>query len=389
MDCRCSMRPKITNMSQSYRKSGRVKTVSSKKSWRCATRLARPARAALLACATAALPVHLSVSQASDQPVSPSVAATLQQQRATVEFRVRGTGTSFRGAYDELYSEHNWQHAGAFFVQIPKTVKAQLAARGVTDIARHFYGQQIRATGIVQQLSFGDIERSVLIVKDAADLVRLAESAVTPTSAYLSRNVGGFNVRVHPNVAAQPALLADVTASIDRQIEALAQQIPTSLIEQLQQVTIWVEAGKDRERVAFFHRSTDWLIASAGNSDKAGDIEIVDAARFVADERDGRSSALLHQLAHAYHIRILGADHEGILDAFEQVQLRQMYDQVGHVSGRTGVAHAALDAFEYFAELSEAFLARNDYEPYDRAALKEHDPLGYALVSRLWLSPAN
>lgn len=375
-------------MSQSYRKSGRVKTVSAKKSWRCTTRCSRYLGSALLACAVA-LPVHLPVSQASDQPVSPAVAATLQQQRATVEFRVRGTGTSFQGAYDELYSEHNWQHADAFFVQIPKRVKAQLAERGITDIARQYYGQRIRATGDVEKLSFGDIERSALIVKDAADLVRLAESAITPTSAYVSRSASGFNVRFHPSVAAQPALLADVTASIKRQLDSLAQQIPASLLEQLQAVAIWVESGVERGRVALFHRSGDWLIASDGNTDKAGSIEIVDAARFVADERDGRSSVLLHQLAHAYHVRILGADHEGILNAFDQVQKRQMYDQVEHVSGRSGVAHAALDAFEYFAELSEAFLARNDYEPYDRAALKQHDPLGYDLVSRLWLSPAN
>ena len=39
---------------------------------------------------------------------------------------------------------------------------------------------------------------------------------------------------------------------------------------------------------------------------------------------------------------------------------------------------------EYFAELSEAYFYRNDFYPFLNAELKQHDPVGYALMVELW-----
>ena len=39
---------------------------------------------------------------------------------------------------------------------------------------------------------------------------------------------------------------------------------------------------------------------------------------------------------------------------------------------------------EYFAESSESFFARNDFFPFNRAELHQHDPQMEQLLERLW-----
>lgn len=39
---------------------------------------------------------------------------------------------------------------------------------------------------------------------------------------------------------------------------------------------------------------------------------------------------------------------------------------------------------EYFAEASEAFFGTNDFHPFVRAELKEHDPALFELLGKLW-----
>ena len=42
------------------------------------------------------------------------------------------------------------------------------------------------------------------------------------------------------------------------------------------------------------------------------------------------------------------------------------------------------DPMEYFAEGTEAFLYRNDFYPFVRAELKEHDPALHDLLVGIW-----
>jgi hypothetical protein len=39
---------------------------------------------------------------------------------------------------------------------------------------------------------------------------------------------------------------------------------------------------------------------------------------------------------------------------------------------------------EYFAETTEAFFGRNDFEPFDQAALREFDPDMFHLLKTIW-----
>jgi hypothetical protein len=64
-----------------------------------------------------------------------------------------------------------------------------------------------------------------------------------------------------------------------------------------------------------------------------------------------------------------------------------LYDAVLYVHGGRRQAHAAKNAAEYFAELTEAYFGINDYYPFTRADLRSGDPLGYRVVEQLWSTP--
>ena len=47
-------------------------------------------------------------------------------------------------------------------------------------------------------------------------------------------------------------------------------------------------------------------------------------------------------------------------------------------------AYALTNPFEYFAEDTEAYFTRNDFFPYTREELRQHDPAMFELLTRLW-----
>lgn len=47
-------------------------------------------------------------------------------------------------------------------------------------------------------------------------------------------------------------------------------------------------------------------------------------------------------------------------------------------------AYALTNELEYFAELSEAYLGRNDFYPYNRKQLEKYDSVGYGVMKTIW-----
>ncbi|MBZ0171557.1 MAG: hypothetical protein K8E66_04185, partial [Phycisphaerales bacterium] len=95
---------------------------------------------------------------------------------------------------------------------------------------------------------------------------------------------------------------------------------------------------------------------------------------------------VLHELAHAYH-HLIGIDHEAIVAAYDSAKRSGKYGNVGYVlapAGEGRPAYAMGNATEYFSELSEAYFGRNDYEPFDRAGLREFDPGGFLMIEAVW-----
>ncbi|MFZ5829926.1 MAG: hypothetical protein ACOY3P_07550 [Planctomycetota bacterium] len=95
---------------------------------------------------------------------------------------------------------------------------------------------------------------------------------------------------------------------------------------------------------------------------------------------------VLHELAHALHHRFLPEGHgnSDIKEAYAKALASKRYDNVLKHNGRRSRAYAINNPMEYFAELSESWFGTNDFYPFVRAELVEHDPDGAALMEKLW-----
>jgi len=305
--------------------------------------------------------------------LTPAQAAGKFGQTVTVEFRVKGTGTNVAG-YAELYSEASWRNPGAFFVRLPEN----------TEVAR-YSGRMIRVTGVVQTVQFSESRRMVIYAPDSARVAVLEPLPdFTPTAAYERRKVRGFTVLVHPAVMRDADVASQAFAELESQMDRIAAALPEHLLARLREARIWIEWRQREDTASQFHPARAWLLEHAYNPDKAGDIEISDVRNWVAWSRQDQPFSLLHELAHAYHFRVLG-ERAALIDlAYAHAMAAGLYDAVPYVHGGRLQAHAAKNAAEYFAELTEAYFGVNDYYPFTRADLQRADPWGYRIVEQLW-----
>ena len=95
---------------------------------------------------------------------------------------------------------------------------------------------------------------------------------------------------------------------------------------------------------------------------------------------------ILHELAHAYHDQVLegGFKNKEVADAYNEIKKTGSYDKVLLYTGRTVKHYALTTPMEYFAESTEAYLGVNDFYPFVRAELKEHDPRMFELLKKIW-----
>lgn len=208
-----------------------------------------------------------------------------------------------------------------------------------------------------------------------------------PTSAYQVRTVEGFRVLVHPRVLEHEADAAAAMTELRAQLETIARVVPPKPLADLRKVTIWIEWNAKPNGAAEFHRSADWLKENGYNLEKLGAVEINNARNFVKWSRQNQPWMVMHELAHAYHHLILKADHAGIADAYRLAVAGGKYESVAYGKESKRKAYALTDSYEYFAEVTEAYFGRNDFEPFDRGDLKAFDPVAYRLMRDVWGDP--
>jgi hypothetical protein len=95
--------------------------------------------------------------------------------------------------------------------------------------------------------------------------------------------------------------------------------------------------------------------------------------------------ALVHEMAHAYHLSQWPEDQKDIYDAWKNAMDQGLYHGVKDDQGMTlDKVYAATNQLEYFAELSCMYFVGCNYQPFNRKELKEYDPTGYAMIEKMW-----
>ncbi len=95
--------------------------------------------------------------------------------------------------------------------------------------------------------------------------------------------------------------------------------------------------------------------------------------------------ALMHELAHAWHITNWPQRYPPIYSAWKNAKQQRLYLNVNEVKGgKIDKAYALKNQLEYFAELSAIYFVGGNYFPYDKNRLANYDPQGLKMVETLW-----
>ena len=208
--------------------------------------------------------------------------------------------------------------------------------------------------------------------------------AYEPTENYETRRSQGWILRVNRQFLQEDAELANkVLRHLKHQLYQITRAVPPKALARLQEIPIWIERAHPRHPCMCYHISADWLREHDMNPEKAGAVEIANANNFLAWTND-QPWMVLHELSHAYHHKVLGHDHPEIKAAYERAKASKTYEKVLHINGKIERHYALANDQEYFAEMTEAYFGTNDFFPFVRAELKQHDPQMFELLGKLW-----
>lgn len=207
-----------------------------------------------------------------------------------------------------------------------------------------------------------------------------------PTDHYDVRHIEGWTVVVSKGLLARQADLADRALERLRfQLYQITARVPAGPLSALRRVRIWVEENESHTPCMAYHPDAGWLRDHDMNPEKARCVELANVRNFLRWTRE-QPWMVLHELSHAYHHQFLdgGFNNAAIEGCFERAKTARLYDSVLRYGGKEERAYALSNAKEFFAEASEAFFGTNDFYPFVRPELRQHDAATFALLRRLW-----
>lgn len=207
------------------------------------------------------------------------------------------------------------------------------------------------------------------------------------------RTLSGWPVFISRDLTArEPEATAQALDLLKGQLEAVIRALPAAAVTELQKVPLYLSPEyPGTPPRAEYHPDAGWLAAHHRDPAMAGGIEFTNI-RIFAEETRRMPNFALHELAHAYHDRVLTFDEPQILRAFLTAGAGGTYntvdrrDAAGRVSRER--AYAMTSHKEYFAESTEAYFSTNDFYPFTREELLKHDPAGAAVIEAVWSRPA-
>lgn len=203
----------------------------------------------------------------------------------------------------------------------------------------------------------------------------------------VEKQVEGWTVAVDPQLLeeANADLADDVFEALSNHLQRIKYIVPKDRLAELRKLRIWLDFHHPTLGNMQYHPSRGWLLANGHDPRLVKHVHIPRAKQLLDPRQWAKHPyVVLHELAHSYHDQVLSFDNAEIIETFNDAKEKGIYDQVLLYTGRK-VRHYGLNNHkEYFAESTEAYFGVNDFYPFVRAELKEHDPGMYALLKKLW-----
>ena len=161
-------------------------------------------------------------------------------------------------------------------------------------------------------------------------------------------------------------------------------RLPAEPVKRMQEVPIFFDRAHPLGN-AHYHPNPGWLKARGYDPAMGRAVHITHAGALIGEARGpNQRSVMLHELAHAYHHRVLGFDHPEIIAGYKAFCDTRKFDRTAHTSGRQIPHYGLTDHKEYFAEMTETFFVGNDYFPFNHYQLYHEHPESYALLAKIW-----
>ena len=203
----------------------------------------------------------------------------------------------------------------------------------------------------------------------------------------VEQEIEGWPVLVDPQLleGEHQALGQRALKALANHLQRVTYIVPEDRLEELKKLSIWIELEHAELKSMQYHPSPRWLKRRQYDPRLTKKVHIPRAKALVAPHMWAKHPyVVLHELAHSYHDQVLGFDEPRIMEAYERAKTSGSYDRVVQFNGKMVKHYGMNDHKEYFAEATEAYFGVNDFYPFVRAELQQHDPTMFTLLEEIW-----
>ena len=201
------------------------------------------------------------------------------------------------------------------------------------------------------------------------------------------KDVEGWTIAVEPRLLKKEnqEVANKAFVALANHLQRVKFILPEAKVKELQKLPIRLELNNQLLGSMQYHPSRSWLRANRHDPALVKHVHIPRAkALYDRGMWAKHPYVVMHELAHAYHDQVLSFDNKEIIEAYNAAKKAGIYEKVLLYTGRT-VRHYGLNNHkEYFAESTEAYLGVNDFYPFVRGELKQHDPRMYKIMEKVW-----
>ncbi|HVJ83368.1 MAG TPA: metallopeptidase [Planctomycetia bacterium] len=206
-------------------------------------------------------------------------------------------------------------------------------------------------------------------------------------AAHETRDVEGWTVRIDRRLLAgeEAALGAKAVAILRGQLLLVGMMLPADRLAKLRGVPIQLDLSCGDLKSAQYHPSLGWLRERGYAAKLAKTVHVPDAREFVRPRLQRHQPwMVMHELAHAYHDQVLGFGHAGVKAEWKKFAANGKHKETLHVDGKKREHYALTNEKEFFAEMTEAYVGRNDFHPFNAAELARDEPEIFRLMKEIW-----
>ena len=203
------------------------------------------------------------------------------------------------------------------------------------------------------------------------------------------KKLEGWTIKVDPKLLQKEhkQFKAQVFTALANHLQRIKYILPEAKVKALQKLPIWLDHHYEPLGSMQYHPGATWLREHNHDPRLVKHVHIPRAKALLNRGQWAKHPyVVLHELAHAYHDQVLenGFQNKAVLDAYNEAKAKGIYEKVLLYTGRTVKHYGLNNQMEYFAESTESYLGVNDFYPFVRAELNEHDPGMFQLLKKIW-----